>query len=127
MVDTLGAGYSFFKKQVIGSRPLSQQKSNFDDQAPISNSDENSNHWSDYTKASALKTQSIPRASNNIIMQSNQDLAPQISQNGYGNVERPRAILTQTRLSAPSEYGQQQQQQQQQEQVLIRSNVRVTF
>ena len=57
-------------------------------------------------------------------MQSNQDFAPQTSQNGYGNVERPRAILTQTRLSAPAEYGQQQQQQQQQQdQVLIRSNV----
>ena len=57
LVDSLGGGYSFFKKQPIVARPLIQQQLAINEQpAPISSFDDTSNQWSDYTKASAFKT-----------------------------------------------------------------------
>jgi hypothetical protein len=47
LVDTLGAGYSFFKKQPISSRPLIQQKLAISEQqVPITSFDDTSNQWS---------------------------------------------------------------------------------
>jgi hypothetical protein len=61
LVDTLGAGYEFFKRQPIVSRPLAQQRLAISEQqVPISSQDDTSNHWSDYTKSSAFKRQPVP-------------------------------------------------------------------
>jgi hypothetical protein len=56
LVDSLGAGYAYFKKQPIVSRPLAQQKLAIHEQrGPLTSLDDTSNQWSDYTRASAFK------------------------------------------------------------------------
>ncbi|CAF0931338.1 unnamed protein product [Adineta ricciae] len=80
LVDSLGGGYSFFKKQPIVARPLIQQQLAIKDQpAPISSFDDTSNQWSDYTKASAFKTK--PKVQ---IVSSNKDLLIK-DQSSYGS------------------------------------------
>jgi hypothetical protein len=83
LVDTLGAGYSFFKKQPIGSRPLAQQKlATNDQQAPITSLDETANQWSDYTRASAFKQ--LPT-----------QVRPSVS-GGFGNQQQDLSLMPKT-------------------------------
>jgi hypothetical protein len=121
IVDTLGAGYSFFQKQPIGSRPLSQQKAALNDQFTISSLDDNANQWSGYTKASALNTQ-VPVIRNAPSSYGQQEqgyaapqapLAPRAVSGGYGQQET-QVIVPQAPMIrvADNQYGQQQQQQQ---------------
>ena len=56
-VNTLGAGYSYFKKQDIESRPLSQQKTFIPSQDLVSPVDDSANQYSGYSKSSALDQQ----------------------------------------------------------------------
>lgn len=90
IVDTLGGGYSFFKKQPIGSRPLIQQKlAIHEQQVPISSFDDSPNQWSGYTKASAFKqlpakTQHAP-LSNDLTRSGYGQQQQTVTQDGYGN------------------------------------------
>ncbi len=88
LVDTLGAGYSYFRKQPVGSRPLIQQKLVSEQQIPITSLDDTSNQWAEYTKSSALKQQQIQKPT----LTASNDL---LANGGYGQQQSaPRTAVS---------------------------------
>ncbi|CAF1513368.1 unnamed protein product, partial [Adineta steineri] len=144
LVDTLGGGYSFFKKQEIGSRPVIQQKLAVSDrQGPLTSFDDTANQWSDYTRSSALKPlirtlgnsygqqqvqpivqdQPLVRAVGNSYGQQ-QDVVPLIRtiDNSYGQQQVQPILQDQPLVRAVgNSYGQQQVQTVVQDQPLVRA------
>ncbi|CAF1514805.1 unnamed protein product, partial [Adineta steineri] len=127
LVDTLGGGYSFFKKQEIGSRPVIQQKLAVSDrQGPLTSFDDTANQWSDYTRSSALKP--LIRTLGNSYGQ--QQVQPIVQDqllvravgNSYGQQQVQPIVQDQTLVRAVgNSYGQQDVQPIVQDQLLVRS------
>jgi len=97
VVDSLGAGYSFFKKQPIASRSVFQQRlAALEQPTHFPSLDDSSHQWSDYTQASAFQPTPLPTpplpARENVVVTG-----------GYGQPTMTRVRAFPTAFSTPQE------------------------
>jgi len=96
VVDSLGAGYSFFKKQPIASRPVFQQRlAALEQPTPFPSLDDSSHQWSDYTQASAFQQTPLPTP-----LPAREDV---VVNGGYGQPAMTRVRAFPTAFSTPQE------------------------
>jgi len=114
VVDNTGAGYSFFKMQNVGSRPLILQQPDLSSQSE-SLSSQDQFQWSNYLRASALKQQPVRQQQSHSISTDQLNSAQQPSiPSSQMNKDAPISMqerLTQQRNAYAAQEQQQQEQQ----------------